>query len=312
MSGPEIAIARSLTMRVFVTGASGFVGSAVVQELIGAGHQVLGLARSDESARRLEAAGAKVHRGALEDLESLRTGAAAADGVIHCGFIHDFSRFAEVCAVDQRAIETLGDVLAGSNKPLIVTSGTGLLSPGNLVTEDTEPPANAAIPRVSEQTALAMVPRGVKASAVRLPPSVHGVGDHGFIPIVIGIAREKGVSAYIGEGTNRWPGVHRVDAAEVYRLALEKGAAGARYHAIAEEGVPFKEIAEVIGRRLNVPVVSKTGEEVAQHFGWFAHFAAINNLASSKKTQQELGWNPTGPGLIKDIDQPSYFENSKR
>lgn len=299
-------------MRVFVTGASGFVGSTVVQELIGAGHTVLGLARSDESAKKLEAAGAKVQRGDLEDLESLRSGAAVADGVIHCGFIHDFSRFAEVCAVDKRAIETLGDVLAGSNKPLIVTSGTGLLSPGNLVTEETEPPANSPLPRVSEQTALALVSRAVRASAVRLPPSVHGVGDHGFVPIVIGIAREKGVSAYIGEGTNRWPGVHRVDAAKVYRLALEKGTAGARYHAVAEEGLPFKQIAEVIGRRLNVPVVSRTGEEVAQHFGWFAHFAAINNLVSSKQTRERLGWSPTGPGLIEDIDQASYFENAKR
>ena len=299
-------------MRVFVTGASGFVGSAVVEELIGAGHQVLGFARSDESAKKVEAAGAKVHRGELKDLESLRSGAGASDAVIHCGFIHDFSKFAENCEVDRLAIETLGAVLAGSDRPLIVTSGTGLLSPGKLVTEDTEAPANSPIPRVSEQTALALVSRGVRASAVRLPPSVHGVGDHGFVPMVIGMAREKGVSAYIGEGTNRWPGVHRLDAGKVYRLALEKGAAGARYHAIAEEGVPFKEIAEVIGRRLNVPVESKTGEGVAQHFGWFAHFAAIDNLASSKQTRERLGWSPTGPGLVEDIDQASYFENSKR
>ncbi|TSJ37234.1 SDR family oxidoreductase [Mucilaginibacter corticis] len=294
-------------MRVFVTGATGFIGTAIVQELINAGHSVLGLARSEASAAKLIEAGADVHSGDLEDLDSLRSGAAQSDGVIHAGFIHDFTRFKEVCEVDKKAIETIGEILVGSDRPLIVTSGTALVSPGTLATEDIIPPFNPAWPRASEQTADELVKQGIRAAALRLSPSVHGDGDHhGFVPILVNTARQKGFSAYIGEGLNRWNAVHRLDAANLFRLALEQATPGTRYHGAAEEAITVKAIAEAIGKQLNIPIKSITPEAAAEHFGWFAHMAAIDCPTSSKLTQERLSWHPTHSTLLADIENGVY------
>ncbi len=294
-------------MRIFVTGATGFIGSAIVPELIKAGYQVLGLTRSDAGAKSLLASGAQVHRGDIEDLESLRKGAAAADGVIHTAFIHDFSKFKENCEIDRRAIEALGAVLAGSDRPLIVSSGTaGLAAPGQLATEDYVVPPDFPFPRVSEQTALSL--KGVSASVMRLP-QVHNTIKQGLVTYVIAVAREKGVSAYVGEGRNRWAAAHVSDVARLYRLALEKHKASAKYHAVAEEGVPMRDIAEAIGRGLKVPVVSLSREKAAAHFGWLAMFAGLDLPASGAQTQQRLGWQPTRPGLIADLEQMNYLED---
>jgi nucleoside-diphosphate-sugar epimerase len=295
-------------MKIFVTGATGFIGSAVVKELVGAGHQVLGMARSDAGAKSLIIAGAQVHRGDLNDLESLRSGAAAADGVIHTAFIHDFTKFAENCAIDKRAIEILGSVLEGSQRPMLVTSGLAMVAPGRIPTEeDAGLPPSAALPRASEATAEMLLKRGVRVSVVRLP-QVHDTHKQGLITYAIAVAREKGLSAYVGDGLNRYAAVHVLDAARLYRLALEKQEAGARYHAIAEEGVSFKDIADAIGHGLQVPVVSKSPEEAAAHFGWLGMFVGRDLTGSSMQTQARLGWRPIGPGLITDLEQMRYSQ----
>ena len=294
-------------MRVFVTGATGFIGSRIVPELINAGHQVLGMTRSDAGAEALVAAGAEVHRGTLEDLESLSRGAAQSDGVIHTAFDHDFLNFVANCEKDYRAIEALGSALAGSNRPLVITSGTGMGNavPGQPATENVFNSDNPHPRKASELAGAAMSAAGVNVSVVRLP-QVHDPVKQGLITPAVAIAREKGVSAYVGEGQNRWPAAHVLDVARLYRLALEKREARARYNAVAEEGIPMREIAEVIGRGLKVPVAALSPHEVAGHFGWMAGFVGMDIPASSALTQKALGWHPTGPGLIADLEQMRY------
>jgi nucleoside-diphosphate-sugar epimerase len=292
-------------MRVFVTGSTGFVGSAVVRELIGAGHDVLGLARTDKSAAHLQSIGATPHHGDIEDLDSIRAGAAACDGVIHTAFGADFSKFLANCEADRRLIEAMGAAAEGSTRRLVITSAIGILPKSQRTTEDSMPATGAAAnPRAATEEAVDLIAsRGVHASIVRLASSVHGNGDHAFVPMLIDIARKTGVSAYVDEGRNRWPAVHSLDAASLYRLALEGGVLGAR----AEEGIPFKDIATAIGRGLDVPVVSKSLAEARAHFGWFADFVVFDLDASSRLTQERLGWRPTMPSLLSDLEQEGYF-----
>lgn len=295
-------------MRVFVTGATGFIGSRLVDELIGAGHKALGLARSDAGAKSLQARGAQVQLGDLDDLESLRNGVAASDAVIHTAFRHDWTQFAESCEMDKRAIAAIGAALEGSSRPLLVTGGVGVAQ-GRPATEDDPPiPPSPSYPRASEATAIALTERGVHASVMRLP-QVHDTVKQGFITRLVAVARAKGVSAYIGDGENRWPAAHVTDVARLYRLALEKGTAGARYHAVAEEGVPFKDIAAAIGRGLNIPVISVAPEQAHEHFGFLGFFAGWDAHTSSAQTRAQLGWNPTGPTLLTDLRNMRYVES---
>jgi len=295
-------------MRIFVTGASGFVGSAIVKELITAGHQVLGLARSDSSAESIRQAGAQAHQGDVNDLPTLQKGAADCDAVIHTAFNHDFSQFKANCEADRKVIETLGVALAGSDRPLIITSGIGLLRSERIVTEEDAPPGSDTVPRAaSEEAAKAAAAKGASVYIVRLPPTVHGKGDHGFVPMIINMAREKGESVYIGEGKNRWPAVHRQDAAVLYRLIAERTPEQKVYHAVAEEGIPFRDIAEAIGQGLHLPVVSRTDKDAEAHFTWFTHFASLGCPASSAKTRKTLDWQPTRAGLLEDMVPGIYF-----
>ncbi|MFJ9897420.1 SDR family oxidoreductase [Streptomyces sp. NPDC091280] len=292
-------------MRVFVTGATGFVGGAVVRELLDSGHRVLGLARSDASADRLAATGAEVHRGSLDDLDALRAGASACDGVIHTGFVHDFSDYGACVALDLSAVETLIDTLAGSDRPLVITS---VMSHGRTEDEVPDPAARPDLVRLpAEVRTLKAADRGVRGSAIRLP-QVHGEGDHAFVPALIGIARAKGVSGYVGDGTNLWAAVHREDAAPLYRLALENAPAGTVLHAVADEGIPLREIAEVIGKRLDIPTTSVPPEQAGTHFGWLGHFVSSDLTGTSTLTRQRFGWTPTRIGLLADLDHDYYFD----
>ncbi|MBS0279246.1 MAG: SDR family oxidoreductase [Proteobacteria bacterium] len=294
-------------MRVFITGAAGFIGQATTRELIANGHEVVGLARNDANAGTLKKLGAAVHRGSLEDVESLKRAAKDADGVIHLAFIHDFTKFAENGQIDKRAIEAMGEALEGTNKPFVVTSGTGFLAPGRLATEDDVSPADKGVPRVSEAAAFAFADRGVRVSAIRLPQVHGGEGKAGFVGYLYEVARQKRVSGYVGDGRERWPSAHRSDVAVLYRLALEKGRAGAAYHAVAEEGVATRAMAEVFAKVLNVPLVSIKPEDAQAHFGFIAMFAGLDIPASSAKTRAELGWTPKEIGLIEDISRPGYW-----
>jgi nucleoside-diphosphate-sugar epimerase len=304
-------------MRVFITGASGWIGSAVVPELIGNGHQVVGLARSDASAAALSAAGAEVHRGTLDDLASLQSAAKASDSVVHLAFKHDLAfsgNFQAAADADRRAIEVFGEALAGSDRPLVIASGVLALAPGRVATErDGHDSTPVVSPRLANaELVLGLASRGVRSSVVRLAPTVHGEGDNGFMAVLVGIAREKGVSGYIGDGLNRWPAVHRLDAAQLFRLALEQAPAGSTLHGVAEEGVPIRDIAEVIGRHLNVPAASISPQDAAEHFGWLAGSLAADSPASSALTRELVGWQPTHPALIDDLEEGHYFQQSSR
>ena len=309
---PRPSFVKTNNMNIFLTGATGFVGSAILPELLRAGHQVTGLARNEESAAKLRAAGAGAHLGDLHDLQGLLKAVRASDAVIHTAFIHDFSQYLASARTDTAVVEAMGAALAGSDRPLVITSGIGILASGGWNSEDNRPapglPGSPGSPRLASEAAIdRLAAQGIRASVVRLPPSVHDLGDHGFLPTLINIAREKQEAAYVGDGSNRWPAVHRSDAAKLYRLAIEKGTAGARYHAIGDKAIPMKEIAGMISRKLGVPLVSKSGEEAAGHFGWISGFVGMDVPSTATITQQELGWKPTGPGLLEDLEKGDYF-----